>query len=319
VSERTGIGPSVAPGVAREAVVDGAPVHYVEHVPAGAGHEGTVVLVHGLGGSHLNWGGIGGRLAQRRRVLVVDLPGFGRTRLHGRRATMDANAAVLERFVIDVAREPVTLVGNSMGGLLSIMAAARKAASIESIVLVDAAFPRARGATVDPTVALLFGSYMVPWLGQRAFSSYVGRVAPSLFVARFLKLCTARHRDLDAAVVAAHVALHEERVRDAGWSSEGSGAFIEAARSLMRTLMSARATNAMDRVSVPTLIVHGEVDRLVNVHSARAVAARRGWELEVLPAIGHMPQLEAPERFVEIVEGWLDRKGLARAGAASVA
>jgi predicted alpha/beta-hydrolase family hydrolase len=65
----------------------------------------------------------------------------------------------------------------------------------------------------------------------------------------------------------------------------------------------------LEAVKLPVLIVQGERDRLVRVAAARALAAARpDWRLEVLEGIGHMPQLEAPERFLAIVETWLEAR-----------
>ncbi len=56
----------------------------------------------------------------------------------------------------------------------------------------------------------------------------------------------------------------------------------------------------------PTLLVHGEDDLLVPVALARAVAlARPNWDVEYLPGVGHCPQLEAADRFTQVVGGWL--------------
>src|SRR3989442_1670045 len=44
----------------------------------------TFVLVHGLGGSHLNWLQVGSGLSRLGQVLALDLPGFGRSPPAGR-------------------------------------------------------------------------------------------------------------------------------------------------------------------------------------------------------------------------------------------
>src|SRR3954466_9259992 len=112
---------SSTPGTSATLDWDG-PVHYVDF---GGNPEGPVlVLVHGLGGSHLNWDLLAPLLTPHGRVLALDLPGFGRSEPGGRRATVEANVAVLRRFLAEVAGGPVVLVGNSMGGMISIFTAA---------------------------------------------------------------------------------------------------------------------------------------------------------------------------------------------------
>jgi pimeloyl-ACP methyl ester carboxylesterase len=62
------------------------------------------------------------------------------------------------------------------------------------------------------------------------------------------------------------------------------------------------------RVKAPTLIVWGKQDRLVPLAHGEAYRnAIRGAELKVLDRCGHTPQLEQPQEFVSIVEGFLSR------------
>jgi pimeloyl-ACP methyl ester carboxylesterase len=58
-----------------------------------------MVLVHGLGGSHVNWMRVGPLLAERARVLAPDMAGFGMTPPAGRGTSVQANARLLDRFV----------------------------------------------------------------------------------------------------------------------------------------------------------------------------------------------------------------------------
>src|SRR5437879_4560738 len=96
------------------------PVHYADFGGTGP----TLVLVHGLGGSHVNWLAVAPVLARRARVLAVDLAGFGRTPLGERSADVHTNRVLLDRFLDAVAAGSAVLVGNSMGGLLAMMEAA---------------------------------------------------------------------------------------------------------------------------------------------------------------------------------------------------
>src|SRR6266540_513830 len=70
-------------GVSRTADLGG-PVHYVDF--GGPAAAPRVVLVHGLGGSHLNWCLLAPRLVAKARLLAVDLVGFGLTHPEGRAA-----------------------------------------------------------------------------------------------------------------------------------------------------------------------------------------------------------------------------------------
>jgi pimeloyl-ACP methyl ester carboxylesterase len=88
---------ATAAGASSRLVDLDSPVHYLDF-----GGEGPVlVLVHGPGGSHVNWLSAGPLLARRARVLAVDLAGFGHTSPAGRSTRVTANQRLLGRFVED--------------------------------------------------------------------------------------------------------------------------------------------------------------------------------------------------------------------------
>src|SRR5437773_12474084 len=96
------------------------PVHVADFGGAGP----TMVLVHGLGGSHANWLAVGPALAAHARVLAPDLPGFGRTPPAGRAAHVHAGVAPVGSLPDPGAGGAAILVGHSMGGLIAMMPAA---------------------------------------------------------------------------------------------------------------------------------------------------------------------------------------------------
>ena len=137
-----------APWGARGYVTDlDGPVHWIEFGPgqesgpASSQDETPIVFVHGLGGSHLNWCLIGSQLAAGRRVVALDLHGFGLTPGTRGTSTVRRNAALLDRFVREITGTPVILAGNSMGGLISILQAATAPDTVQGLVLIDPALP----------------------------------------------------------------------------------------------------------------------------------------------------------------------------------
>jgi len=85
-------------------------------------------------------------------------------------------------------------------------------------------------------------------------------------------------------------------------------AFTEATRSIVATV-ARRATffGMIQRITSRTLLLHGEGDRVVDVASARAAHERcPHLELVVLDEVGHVPQIETPERFLSVVIPWLE-------------
>jgi pimeloyl-ACP methyl ester carboxylesterase len=273
------------------------PVHYVDF--GGPNGAPPMVLVHGLGGSHVNWMGVGHDLAARRRVFALDLVGFGRTPPAGRSARLEVNRTLLDRFVETVAGGRAVLIGNSMGGLLSLMQAAACPKSVEALVLVSAPFPRPRGVPLDREIALAFALYLVPGLGHYVLRRRNTRLTPEEASRELLQLCCVDASRVPPDLFAAHVQMNRLR-REMPWMED---AFLQATRSLVGVLARpAKLLSLVDAVRAPTLLIQGDGDRLVPLEAARAIARQRAdWRLEVIEGVGHVPQMEAPAGFVEIV------------------
>jgi pimeloyl-ACP methyl ester carboxylesterase len=297
------------PAHGRNGVVDlGGPVHYVDFGGPATGP--AVVLVHGLGGSHLNWDLFAPLLTGHARVWALDLPGFGRSEPGERTASVSANAATLQRFLAEVVGEPAVLIGNSMGGMLSILATGERPEAVTGLVLLDPAVPGPRRA-VDPLVALMFLIYAVPFLGERFLRVRRTRSTDVARVREMLVLCGIDPDDVPPEVIDRSVTLLEEREDVEGMDR----AFLVAARSLLRLLVDPRRyRTAMASIEVPVLLVHGDRDRLVPVAAARDIARRHpAWRYLELPDVGHVPQLQVPERLAADVLAWLDETAEIRA------
>jgi pimeloyl-ACP methyl ester carboxylesterase len=258
-----------------------------------------MVLVHGLGGSHANWLAVGDRLAAHHHVVAPDLAGFGLSSPEGRSCSVEASAELLRGVIEEIGR-PVVLVGNSMGGMLSTIVASRHPELVKRLVLVCPALPRPLTTRPDLMVTAAFVTYAVPGLGEMYVRQRAQRLGPEGLVRETMKLCTVDPDRVRRDVYQAHVELARKR-QEFPWAMD---AYLEAARSLVRTIVQRRRHMAMMRsVAAPTLLIHGARDRLVPLGAARAAAqACPSWEFEVFEDIGHLPMLEAADRFVDSVE-----------------
>jgi pimeloyl-ACP methyl ester carboxylesterase len=298
-----------APGESR--TVDlGGPVHYVDF--GGPADAPRVVLVHGLGGSHLNWDTFAPLLQPHARVLAIDLPGFGRSEPGGRRATVHANVEVLHRFLQEVVGEPAVLVGNSMGGMISILEKAAHPEAVRALVLLDPAIP-GPNRRLDPLVAVTFALYAMPVVGERFLWLRRARQTPLQRVREVLRLVGVDPDTLPSSVIDRSVTLLEERRDHAGMDR----AYLTAARSLLVQLADPRRYRAaMESIDGPVLLVQGDLDRLVSVHAARDVARRHPrWDYVELDGVGHVPQLQCPQRLADVVLPWLAGIGSVRSDA----
>jgi pimeloyl-ACP methyl ester carboxylesterase len=302
---------AAAVGAVSRLVDLGGPVHYLDF----GGQGPTMVLVHGLGGSHVNWLAAGPLLARSARVVAVDLAGFGYTPPAGRSTRLRANQRLLGRFVEEVAGAPALLVGNSMGGTISLLEACEHPERIAGLVLVDPSLPRPAGVPLDRTVGAVFAAYAVPGVGERLLATRRARLGPEGVARETLRLCCVDPSRVPPEVVEAGLALAHERA-ELAWAD---AAFLAAARSLLAVLGRSRAyLRSVHAVRAPTLMVHGSADRLVPLASARRVARLRpDWAFVVFREVGHIPQVEVPDRLAATVTRWLAGSGRAAARAAS--
>ena len=279
----------------------GGPVHYVEwEGPPGR----TFVLVHGLGGSHLQWALVGRPLATHGRVLAPDLAGFGRTPRLGRSSKLTANRALLSHFIEEVVGGgPVVLGGNSMGGGIAMMQASVEPASVEGLILTSSVYPWARGGRPSPVVMGGFALYRTQGLGEWVMKQRLNRLSAERVVRLGFRVTMVDPSVLPDWLLRAHVDLLLERVAD----PDTGPAFLEAARSLMRLGQNPeRARQLLEDVKCPVIAIHGRQDRFVPAAFAwAATEAQPGWMIRVLPSVGHIPQLEAPDRWMRAIEDWL--------------
>lgn len=281
-------------------------VHWRPRRAPGAGAP-TVVAVHGLAGSSLDWARLAPALAERvapASIWAPDLGGFGRTAPLPAGTGIDANLALLEAFVATVSPEgPVVLVGNSMGGLLSLLLGARRPELVRAMVLLAPASPLPAGRLPDRQVTWQFAAALLPVLGPRLLQRWTASTTPEEQMTQGLQLI-----GVDSATLEAHV--RQERVRlltDRRQLPYVTQATIQATRSLLLLLLVRRHLiwRAADRVRCPVLLIQGQRDRLVSLEQSRKLARRCSWDLQVYPGHGHAPMIDAPDQVADDIARWL--------------
>jgi pimeloyl-ACP methyl ester carboxylesterase len=280
-------------------------VHYADF--GGKGPR-TLVLVHGLGGSLYNWAAAAPRLTHLGRVLALDLAGFGRSPWSPGRARLSSNRALLGRFLKAISPAPVVLVGNSMGGMLSMLQAAHEPATVEALALICPALLPAPPGSIEREIVAFFSLGAIPVLGEALARRQQERVSPDKAVNQMLRLCGIDPRAVDPHVLHLHQELARERYR-MPWAIP---AFHEATRSLLGrlTLRSGEVQRAMRSVRAPTLLMQGLTDRLVPAEtSRRAHQLCPAWTLDELPDQGHTPMLQDPDLFAQRLTSWLQGTG----------
>ncbi len=292
--------------------VDG-PVHYLD---MGGPADGPLLIgVHGLGGSHLNWSAVGPLLSVHSRVLALDLVGHGLTPTGTRTADIEGHRRLLSGFLGALGGTPAILIGNSMGGLVAALQAAKEPDSVAGLILIDPALPTLRIGLVHPRAIVNFLVCAVPGLGEGYLAQRRRRMTAEQSVRRTLDVCCVDASRIPAEVVEAHLALaaRQDRV-------ESEAAYLRSARSLSSVMARpGRAADRLDHLSQPTLLLQGARDILVTLAAARRLSrAHPSWRFEVAPDIGHTPMLEAPAWTGAIIDDWLAHEGASASVSASV-
>lgn len=254
-----------------------------------AGEGPAVLLVHGLGGSALNWLAVAPALAARRRVLVPDLPGHGRsTPLPGgseSSAFADALAELIEREQ----GAPVPVAGHSLGGLIAIRLAVRRPDLVAGLLLAAAAGISSGRRTARYALELL--AVLRP---ARRLAPHRARIARSsrLRGAVFAWWGASDPAQLEPEVVEGFLA---------GWELHTD------TLSAARAMVSDDARHNLEQIRCPCLVLWGARDNQVGVGDAFDYARRLGEPVRVIPDCGHLLIGERPDAVLDALEVLLDR------------
>ena len=264
--------------------------------------ERTFVLVHGLGASHLVWVQVGEALAGIGRVIAFDLPGFGASPLAGRGSGLMDQRRTLSHVIAKLGSGTVVLGANSMGGATSILHAAVEPGSVAGLVLTNSVYPWRLAAVPHPLVLLSFGLYWTPVLGERFVDWRLRELDAERIVRMSLSVLAADPTSIPEEVVRLLIDLTEARRHD----PDVPAAFLGAARSLLRLARRpSTSRRALENVRCPVLVIHGRRDRLVPAAFAEAELAKHpAWRGRFFADLGHIPQMEAPGRWLAEVADW---------------
>lgn len=243
------------------------------------GHGPIVLCVHGFPLSHKLWMPTAERLSSRFRFLMPDLRGFGATSVSAKALMSDyANdlAAFLDALRID---GPVPVMGLSMGGYIVFEFVRCHAERVRALVLADT---QAGADTPDKAKSRLDAAEKVL---DEGLQFVVDSMTPNLFGPDAPRRLVDDWRDIMLAT-----------------DPRGAAAAMRA--------MADRAdsTTSFPSIDQPTLVVVGEHDAITPPDVARVMSnGIAGAALDVIPHVGHMSPVEAPDAYAKIVGDFLSR------------
>lgn len=257
---------------------------------AQTGQGSPLVLLHGVGASHAIWRYVTPALAEHRRVLAPDLPGFGDSDPVGPRFELESSTAALASALAARTGEPFDLVGNSLGGAVALQLALLEPGLVRRLILSAPAglSPRPR------PVALAAERVTGPAIAARR-----------VFGAPIAVSGTAR-RALLWGAVADPDKLSAEAARMMLTASRGSSRIGSAVAAVLRADLVSR----LGELETPVGLIWGERDRVIPISGVRSVqAVRPDVPIERIAGAAHVPQVERPAEFVAALRRLLARLG----------
>lgn len=275
------------------------------------------LYVHGLGGSSRNWTDLAALLAGRLHGDAIDLPGFGHSDPPRDGYGQDALTRRLARYLEWRDRGPVHLIANSLGGALALRLAATRPDLVRTLTLISPAMPADLGRLrLNPRRMAMVPAVIFP-RGAAIVDARLRSMPPEQVARDVLEMCFADPSRLHPQRLAEATAEVAAR-RGMAWAGE---AYVQALRGLVlsylvpagRSLWSLAA-----RVTVPTLVVWGRRDRLVDAGLAeRTAAAFPDARLLLLDDVGHTAQMETPHAVARAVLALLDDEAAGRDASAA--
>jgi pimeloyl-ACP methyl ester carboxylesterase len=273
--------------------IDGTPVNYVD---VGEGELEPIVFVHGLGGQWQNWLENIPRAAQERRVIALDLPGFGLSPEPRDRITIPAYGRCVDALCEQLSLGRVDVVGNSMGGFVAAEVAIQFPERVDQLILVSAAGITSADIARRPILT-------------------VGRIAAAIAT-----YGGARHRQIASRPKSRHLALslvarypsllRADLAYEGFFKGTGKPGFDDA----LRASLEYDFRDRLPEIRQPTLIVWGENDSIIPVRDAgefeRLIPDSRK---VVMRNTGHIPMAERPETFNDLMMRFLVETGPASA------
>jgi pimeloyl-ACP methyl ester carboxylesterase len=267
--------------------IHGRSVTYAE-----AGKGPVLLLIHGMGGTSANWQEVIEPLARSHTVIAPDLPGHGASAPGGGDYSVGALAAGLRDLLVALGHERATLVGHSLGGGIAMQFAYQFPEMVERLALVSS-------GGLGPEVSPVLRAAALP--GADTFiaaTAGIGqRVGPA--IGRVLGTIGLRPNADVAEVIRGYGSLTDPTRR---------AAFLGTVRAVIGT--GGQRIHAGDRLylaeAMPVLIIWGARDPIIPAHHGEDAHRQiPGSRLEIFDDIGHLPQVEAPLRFVLAFERFL--------------
>ncbi|MBA3299340.1 MAG: alpha/beta hydrolase, partial [Thermoleophilaceae bacterium] len=266
--------------------IDGTSVNYVDI--GERGEDRPIVFVHGLSGQWQNWLENIPRFSRERRVVAMDLPGFGVSEMPREKLSIE----LYGNFVADMCRRldlaPAVLVGNSMGGFVVAEVAIRAPDVVERLMLLSSAGVSQMDIAQRPLMA-------------------AAKVAGLLAKANVPQMRWVARRPVPRHWVMSVIARHPSGIKpDAMFEGLMKGADKPGFEGALRAIIEYDFRERIPQIACPTIVIWGEKDMIIPVKDADAfVSMIDGARKVLIEDTGHVPMFERPPTFNALLEEFL--------------
>jgi pimeloyl-ACP methyl ester carboxylesterase len=255
------------------------------------GDHRPIVFIHGLGGQWQNWLENIPRFAEMRRVVALDLPGFGLSEMPSEKISIEFYGRVVAELCERLELAPAVLVGNSMGGFVAAEVAIKRPEIVERLMLLSSAGVSQVDVAKRPTMAV---------------AKAVGLLTTSN-LAQLRVVATrpkARHWTLSL------VARHPSRLApDLAFEGMMKGTNKPGFEDALRACLEYDFRDRLPKIGCPTIVVWGEKDMIIPVEDAdRFTELIDGAQKVVFEDTGHVPMIERPATFNGVLQEFLEHE-----------
>lgn len=251
-----------------------------------------LLLVHGLGDEADTWRHVLPTLAAQRRVLALDLPGFGRSDKRKRRYAVDFFASAVLAWLDALGLARVALAGNSLGGMVSEFIALTQPQRVRGLTLIAGtlAITQQPAGPRGSVLRRLFAA----WLDKRYFQKLRRSPQAAFDTLRpyYASLQTLPQADRDFLF---------QRVNERVWDESQRLAALSVQMNFVPFFMRhmVRIRREVPGLTVPTQVLWGAQDVIFPLANGPARAQMQaGARYIEIPDAGHLPQQEQPERVL---------------------
>ncbi len=259
-----------------------------------------IILLHGFGASVGHWRKNIPVLSEYNSVYALDLLGFGASTKAYANYDVELWAELVYDFWSTFIRQPVILIGNSIGSLIALVATVKYPQITSGLVMLSLPDLSAREKmipkAIQPLVRGLENLVASPWLIRIIFN--------------FVKQPSVIRKWLKVAYVD-DTAIDDELVEIIATPPQDKGAartLIALSKSVNRSEFSTSATELLQQVNIPMLLIWGKCDRFIPpIFASQLAQANPLIELKLLDNVGHCPHDECPDLLNNLLLEWINQ------------